>query len=306
MNSLFLWLLLTGLAMAQSWPQTFQPNAQHGWNKALASDGKAHRYETRHFILEVPSPLEHTQLKTFTQIIESVPIILKKIPLSLLTPPRGSRARVRIFATDEDFIKAGGPIKAAGLYSGADRHVILRGKYFFSEEGKQRPDHDLLIHELTHLCMHENLWKYQPWFNEGVAEYMAAAHSHDGNYRFNQIHTTIKDHINLRNPPRQGMTTVTSMSKLVEFSGKDWVTQLQQLEPAEILSPYSASLLLIHYYFHGGPKRRKEVEDYLRALSTIKYRNQPIPRLVTAEHAQKIQTKLKRFWAPKGLRLQFR
>jgi len=300
---LLFWVLNTE---AVAWPLSFQPKARHGATKPLPDKGTLKRYQSRHFIVESPVALQKTQLGLFVQTIESVPEVMKQLPLSLFTPPRNGRATVRLVNEESSFIQAGGSKGAAGFYNGRSRQVILRGEYFLSEAGRARPNYDLLIHELTHLCMHENLWKYQPWFHEGIAEYLAAAHSHEGNFRFNQIATKIKDHVRGRVNRPTGSVTVRSLVELVELSSKDWSLEVSKKSPEEALRLYNSALLLVHYQLHGGPRRRQETEDYLKAIGTVNYTKDFRPRLVTFKSAQSIESRLKRYWSPKGLQLIFR
>ncbi len=305
--AILLILLSCSLALGQSWPQSFQPTLPiHREARILPWNGMAHRYQSQHFLIESPEKMNPTQLRGFTQTIESVPVILKRFPLALFSPPRKGRPQVRIFNDDESFLKAGGHIGAAGVYDGRKQHVILRGKFFFSETGRARPNHDLLIHELTHLCMHEHLWKYDTWFHEGVAEYLAAAHTHEGSFRFNRIDVRIKDHLRAHLPPSQSHTQVTALADLVGLSSDGWRERVSKLPPAEVLEAYSSALLLIHYHFHGGEERLEIVKTYLTKIATVKNTQTPLPKLITPEEARQVQGRLERFWKPRGLRLRFR
>jgi len=300
------WLLLSAVSLAQSWPKSIQPKIHHSRTSLLPPDGKSVRYQTKHFIISSPVVIDSELLKNFTQTIESVPVVLRAIPLPIFSPPRGERASVHLCRNEEEFIISGGPPGAAGFYSGRKRRIILRSEYFLSEAGKIRPDYDLLIHEFTHLCMHQHLWKHRPWFYEGVAEYLASAHTHKGSYRFSQIETSIKDHIRRRAPASENRVILPKLDHLVELTPRQWHEMVSTQEPKQVANTYFAALLLVHYHFHGGKERRETVASYLEQIANIEHKRQELPQLVEAEQAKHLHTKLRKYWAPRGLQLQFR
>lgn len=152
----------------------------------FAKEGKFH--ETKNFRFECDVPLRATLAKDFSKLFEVTHTAVAKLPLGLsLDRPDGKKILVHLFASEADYIAAGGKKDAAGIYLSKERLVlvplaslgIVRG-----DNGKCRKTRDFdpatLIHETTHAVMHHWLQHMPLWLSEGLAEYVAALPYRDG------------------------------------------------------------------------------------------------------------------------------
>lgn len=300
---------LSAQAYGEPWPRTFSPGPEQSKFQTLGEKNGAFHYRTKHYRIESDQALNTTLLKKFTRSIESVAIVLGRIPLPLTWAAQKDLPLIKICATPETFRAAGGPVNAAGFYDGHHQHVLILKSQFFRPAKSSRlgakPDFPLLVHELVHLHMHGYLGRTSPWFHEGVAEYLAAAHGLAGNFDFTKMESNIRRRIERYQNPELSTTRVTKLPALVSRDAHDWRAQIEGNNSYKLLEPYSASLLLIHYYFHGGDERKKEVTAYLESSAKITSMRQKRPVLFSPENARALEPRLQKFWKPHGLKLLF-
>ena len=303
-SAIFFIALLASLS-AKEWPTKFSPSAALGKYQTLDPEGELHRYATKNYLIESHTALDRTKLANFAKTIESVAVVIKSIPLPLYSPPVHNRPRILICPDETSFVRAGGPKGFAGYYNGRHARVLIRWDQLYPAGGIARPMDDLLVHELTHLCMTNILWRCPPWFHEGVAEYLAATHVGAGQFRFTEIENDIESHVEKHHPPKSTIAKALDPAVLLTLTERGWQSRTKEAVDWEPFEPYTTSLLLIHYAFHGGAERRAEVKTYLESLDQVITRRSPQPILFDPSQATDLKKKLTRFWSTRGLRLQF-
>lgn len=293
------------------WPKQFRARPA----KVLAlepPEGVRAAYQTAHFRLLSDDPIGPESLKRFATIIESIPLILQGFPLPLWAPPgkNGEKPIVRLCGNEISYQLHGGPGRSPGFYSGRKQEIIIRADVFLNPPQvrpsrlRPKPNEELLVHELTHLGMHWILAKSQPWFYEGTAEYVAAAHRGGGNYSFGDMDRSIRDHVRrYLIPGKDGTIPLPALSEVMGKTSKQWSATNQFAENNDPIRQYAAALLLVHYQFHGKTRRAK-VRSYLDRLAAHRDWRVPLPRLTTEPPAE-IEARLQRYWFPKGLNLKF-
>lgn len=309
LTSSCLWLAFVPIGGAQEWPKTFQPAAGASQVKNVTKGEDGFRYETKSYRIKSATKLERALLDNFAASAESVAVVMKEVPLPLFAPSQKSKPLIEITTNEEAYRKTGGAPGTAGYYDGRSGRVIVQWEQLNRTPANSgllpQPAFDLLVHELTHLCMGKWTWKMEPWLVEGTAEYFAAAHLSKGRFDFTKIESHIRDHVRKLTPPKAQQVTTLSVSKLLRMSSRDWHTRTENLPPGEALLSYTSSLLLTHYAFHGGAERRKEVRSYLEALDKVSFVHEEKPRLFSPADAMEIESKIKTYWKLKGLRLDF-
>lgn len=291
------------------WPRTFSAGAEESKFQILETKNGVFHYRTKHYRIESDSSLNPTLLKKFTRAIESVAIVLRQLPLSLSWPPTDKLPLVKICSTTERFQAEGGPQNSSGYYDGRLKRVlILKDQFFRTHQPSRlgvRPNFDILVHELTHLQMHGFLPRTEPWFYEGVAEYLATAHGLAGNFDFTTIESAIRKKIQSYQDPEGIESHLTNIAELIAHTPHTWNDEIIRSTGYELLEPYSASLLLVHYYFHGGETRQQEVRSYLEKARETTSARPIFPQLHDAKNAAKTQARLTNYWKPRGLKLKF-
>ena len=204
-------LLFAKLA-AQEWPRAHTPVVPK--IEIIESPDDLHRYATANYRIESSEPLDRALLVKFSQTAESVAWVLKLLPLPLYAPPPGENQLIVIASNEDAYVKAGGARGTAGYYNGRLQRVIIQWEHFRPKAENSRlipeADYDLIVHELTHLGMHQYLDTCPPWFTEGVAEYLAATHTTKGQFDFANLDRSIRGRLT-RNSP-SGQKTITALN----------------------------------------------------------------------------------------------
>lgn len=311
---LSLFLIFTVFAEAQNWPKNFTPGSAEAKYQDLGQEAGLFRYRTKHYRIESDTALNARLLHDFAKSIESVAIVLERIPLPLTWPPEEDLPKIKICATEESFIAVGGTKNAAGYYDGRRKQVLILKDQFLPPQGDQtqltsRPNFSILVHELVHLRMHGYLPRTKPWFYEGVAEYLAAAHGNGGRpgeFDFIKMEQKIRQRIKRHSDPSSEKTIITNLTSLIRKNSHAWHQYVSTKDHYELLEPYSGSLLLAHYFFHGGTERLAEVREYLHAAKLVQHRDDERPNLIPINQAKKIEQLLTQYWDSRGLKLLFK
>ena len=306
----------TGLAEDKGnpkrWPSIHRPTGKAKIVLTKKGQGQTpYIYHTKHFELRSPDALSQRHLQKFATVAESVPRVLAKFPLPLLGMPEGGRAKVLIFPDEESFVKNGGAYGAAGYYSGRKQAIMLRADTFLqppspaSSRLPPKADYDLLVHEFVHLCMHRDLGYLPTWFSEGVAEYIAAAHTNDGVYRFDNITSEIRNRIKAGLPNDKEHIRMPSVKETMQLTSESWREKLEHGDDADGYRLYASSLLIVHTLFHGGEKRRADTRTFLQNLRPRKLLNQKVELLIPEKDRDQLQQRISNYWRPRGLRIKF-
>ena len=275
-------------------------------------------WATPHFIIVCELAVTTPRLENFAQTMESVPRLFKRLPLPLWLPPKTEKAVIRLCANETSFVARGAPIEAAGCYYPRSGAILIRGDLLLNPPQARAtklqlgPNEDLLIHELTHLAMHQYGGNLPPWLTEGMAEYFAACHINKGHFDFTQSTFLIKQHIGKFYPPeRFHILKLPSIKALAGITPQGWLKLNQLTRPEDRYRQYASSLLLAHYYLEGGSQRRNETSSFLNetlnrsrhipALGRVPQERQA-PLLKTPEETEKL---LVAFWKSKGLQLDY-
>lgn len=309
MRLLFIFLLLQlPLTAQETWPARFQ--APKPALKRLADKDGADIWATSHFIIVCEIGLPQPHLQNLAQTMESVPLLFKNISLPLWAPPATEKAVVRLCANETSFVARGGPRSAAGSYHPRSAEILIRGDILLnpphtrSRQLRIEPDDDLLVHELTHLAMHQYGGTLPTWLTEGLAEYFSSHHIGKGSYNFSQSTRLIKQHIHKFYPiERYPILILPPLSTLAAEKPKDWLRAIKKSDPVDVYRPYAASLLLTHYYLEGGAQRRIELAEYLDEALANRGKRKTGPLLTTDPKA--VEKKLIAFWKPKGISIRF-
>lgn len=266
-------------------------------------------YQTKSFQIVTFKKHDHTLMTDFTKCLESVPQALQNIPAPLYAPSKKQKGQLLIVGRDEDYLAAGGAENTAGYYDGAKNQIIINWPHFRNNTTQtrilQEPAFDLIVHELTHLLMHNLMWKCEPWISEGIAEYMAASHLGQGNFSFAQIDQAIRKRIKKHTKSRTIDTTVLGINPLISLTSKAWLERTAEVDSWEALKAYNCALLLTHYCLHGGSGRLKKTQEYFEILHTVKTIKQKPPSLIPIVDAKEIEIAITSYWEKRGLRVKF-
>ncbi len=253
-------------------------------------------WHTRHFQIHSEVRIGERDLQRLARVADQTAEVLKEHPLPLYAPPPG-RPRIEIFGTTTSYREAGASPDSAGMYLWRRQAVVLNGRHLFvSTPGSGlRPvtQEPLVVHELVHLCMHRVQHRVPMWFAEGVAEYFACAHQGNGRFDIRNLDRAIPSHLRKRHDRGSPQVAMAPVDEIVPLSNEEWGKRIRMRPIEEVYRPYATSLLLCHYYIHGGKERNDELRAMLSAPRGEHAR--PDPDAAATEAA------LVRYWKPKGL-----
>ena len=294
--------------IGQTWLKKIYPPPGAG-KYFIKSEAGKFIYQTNSFRIVTFKRHDHTLMTDFTKCLESFPLALRNIPVPLYAPSKKQKGQLLIVGHNEDYLAAGGAKNTAGYYDGAKNQTIINWTHFSNDTTPtrilQEPAFDLIIHELTHLSMHNLIWKCQPWLIEGIAEYMAASHIGRGNFDFSRIDHAIRKRIEKHTKPGSISSTALGIRPLISLSSKAWLKRTAEVDAWEALKAYNGALLLSHYYLNGGTERLNKTRQHFEALHTIQTNIQEKPRLILENDAKKIEISIAEYWKKRGLRIKF-
>ena len=306
--NILLFLGFFGNLTGQTWLKKVHPPAGAG-KYSMTPEAGRFVYQTESFRIVTFKKHDHTLMTEFTRCLESVPLALQNIPVPLYAPSKKQKGQLLIVGHDADYLAAGGAKNTAGYYDGAKNRTLINWTHFRNNTNQtrllQKPAFDLIIHELTHLSMHNLMWKCQPWLSEGIAEYMAASHVGRGNFDFSHMDHAIRKRIEKHTKPGSTSSTVIGIRPLLSLSSKGWLNRTANIDAWEALKAYNCALLLSHYCLHGGTGRLKKTRKHFEALHTIQTTIQEKPRLILEDDAKAIEISIAEYWKRRGLRVSF-
>jgi hypothetical protein len=285
----FLCALLTASALHAVPTPTLEPQPDSAGRKV---------WHSPRFHIESDAALTLPQLQNLARLMEATFTALEKHDPPLLYPPQG-RAKIILPARDEDFLTLGAPTLAAGFYDGHKPWVLLRPSSLQSthpaNSSTPSPQDALIIHELTHLGMHQVLPGLPHWLIEGLAEWTASAYRGNATFDFSQPEPAIRDFLRKRGDPRNPQVRLLHPQDTTRPNAATWLEMLAALPEADRASPYGTALLLTHYHLHGGPDRKNQIRLWLESAQS----HPPSPPETTIP--PNLHDALQRFWRPRGL-----
>lgn len=271
----------------------------------LQSDENGRRtWHSKRFVIESTADIPTAELTRLTKVADGTVQAIASNPLPLFRPPDGERLRIVILHDDSSYAAEGGRIGSAGMYLWRKRCVILHAQHLFARQRptrlKPRANAALIVHEISHLCMHGIPPQIPQWLKEGLCEYFAAAHDGAGRFRFGDPDRSIREHLRGRFDPGEPVIQVAPISDIANLDSRQWSGYLDRLSIEQHLFPYATALLLTHYYLHGGSERRNLVVEALEL--NPRDRTRPFGEIL--EKSSKIQDQLQVYWRPKGLQFK--
>jgi len=276
--------------------------------KELPSEQLGNRYLTRRFEIASDAPLKRDQVARFSQVMDTVPLAISRIPLPLLALPEGAPPHIQVITRESDYEKAGGTPGSAGCYDGRGPRLLVLRRYLLNDHTKTNsrlgpaPNQDLLVHELGHLCMHRYLGRTPQWFAEGACEYLSSLHHANGRFSFRSPDAQVRQHIRSRSNPNDPATQITAIKHLVGLSGPGWSNFSNKLAAEHVYRNYATALLLFHYHLHGGADR---LEGTRKRLEISLIQRRPAIQWLDPKEVPAMEKSLIRYWKPRGLQLRF-
>lgn len=229
---------------------------------------KAHLYRTKHFDFYIDQNLSKATVSRCVAVFDTIVEALDSLPLQLNTTPNGDRKRFEalLVSSQETYMKMGGLPNSSGVFSPGRNLTIIPFKSLgivkkgnkFVFDGKRR-SFKTLLHELTHHSTSHWLGM-PPWFEEGLANYMASMPYQSGRFLFTNpgsaISSAIREYkkFTISNGVIPGgVFKMLHPEKLFTTTRTAWnATMKDRIASAR---NYTSSTVLVYYFMHEDGNR---------------------------------------------------
>jgi len=272
-------------------------------------------YESMNFRYVSNVRLTRTLVRGLALLFEATHLYCQAMPIGMGEGVRtDGKYLIKIYENMADYIKAGGPPGSAGVFMGGrnlikvpleSMGVVRRGSgYTLDRNASNR----ILAHEIAHqLTPHAYFGggRFNSWFVEGIAEYVAVTPYRAGQY-------------NTRAARRAFVDYTTAFSR-VDNRGRNIGTDIRlsslkdfmDLSYAEFTGSngnfnYAVALLVTYYFIHlDGDGEGTNFKAYKRALLDGKGKEEATEALLNGRTFAELQQELHVAWRRHGVRFIF-
>ena len=254
--------------------------------QGVAADPKRRRwvYRTANFEFQVDAPLAASVMKDVAQAFEATYELLQLLPWSVEERREGEYYRCELYARFRDYVAAGGPSNSGGVYKTSEHKFMVpfgslglkqKNGRFYKGDGF---DVSTLVHEVTHMMMHEQLPFLPIWVIEGLAEYTSSMPYSPGRFRCDAMKRGVREYLERATGGRQ--LSVDDLKGVLRITGENW--QRRSQVPAEQHRLYLASFVFVYYFMelegdgngegmlrflHAAAQESRRWRDYDRAFA---------------------------------------
>ena len=240
-----------------------------------ASKEGRHVYRSRRFeyVLHASSPLSEAVMKDVARVFEGTYELLSQSPWGVQAQPVDGYFRAHLYETKGMYHAAGGMDASSGFYNRAEKlfHVPLDSLGLKKGSSGYVKDRNYqvktLVHEITHMMMHDILDLLPRWLIEGTAEYTGCIPFRSGTFEHAKLLSSVKAYNELRFSKRMGGgPPIASFRDILRAPPPG---RKAPAAPAPEMTFYHASLLLTYYFMHldgdGKGTRLLKFLDAVRA-----------------------------------------
>ena len=231
---------------------------------------------------------------------------MEQNPLGLrLMEPEGGYFKVRLFKDNRGYVRAGGRLGAAGMYSPRTKQIIVpfhsiglrKANVAWVRQGDIY-DPTTLIHEATHQLLDHWLDVAPIWFTEGFADWVGSSRYDSGQLFFDRLEDGMKERIRgrekenmrIRDRGLAGFEFPLDAQGILHASQYHFMgyQPAPELEHHVILHNYHSSLLLVHFALNedkpaGVQRMRQYLELYRQTVTKSGIRELDYPEKIKTE-----------------------
>jgi len=228
-------------------------------------------YSSDHFEFHCDSSLSPNVVREFSKVFEATRLLNSKLPLGLDPQPEDGRSKFQahIFTNRNDYLKSGGMKRSGGIYSPADRAIMVPmdslgvrrvGTRIYVDSTQ---DYSTLVHETTHQMMNHWLPVLPVWYIEGSAEYVEIAKYTNGRFSLVQQDSRLRDRLYTWGGYRTFQ--MVPIQELMTMNNNTWSAAFAT--PSGSWRNYASALALTYYFYHlDGRGDGSEFKSYLAAI----------------------------------------
>ncbi len=186
----------------KSWPSTL--NAPDNLTDARYveenSEAGLHVYRSRRFeyVIHADGPLAPIVMKDVARVFEGTYELLCNSPFGVQAQPVDGYFRAELYQTMGMYHEAGGPVGSGGVYVRSEKRIKVPLESLGlkrNNSGYVKDDNyelKTLVHEITHMMMHDILPLLPRWLVEGSAEYVECIPYKSGSFRHSGLEASLK------------------------------------------------------------------------------------------------------------------
>jgi hypothetical protein len=228
-------------------------------------------YEGAHFIVWSDVKLPLGVVRDLNGVFEGTRAALMALPFGLHLGGEKEKYPVLLFSTAEQYGRAGGGSASGGYFQGrTGRMLILLPNLGIRADGETKAfdyQKNLFVvkHEVTHQILRHWGDAFPVWFNEGLAEVIAATPYTRGRYTFSAMDTAIGTYVQKwRSPGDLKPLYLIQPAQLMEFNSDSWEARVAGQSAYEL---YNSAALFIYFLLrHDGAGDGSAVAGFLNVL----------------------------------------
>jgi len=268
-----------------TWPATL--TAPDGLTNAdyveLKSKPGSHLYRSRRFeyVLHAQDKLNPAVMKDVARVFEGTYELLSQSPLGVQAQPVDGYFRAQLYQTMDMYHAAGGPRGSGGVYVRDEKvfKVPLESLGLkLGTNGYTRDDNfelKTLVHEITHMMMHDILPLLPRWLIEGSAEYVECIPYKSGTFRHSDLLGSVqrynKDRLSgqyrFGGPPLDSFRNIIRPPEAPREREGNTLFLPPRTSPVPQVAFYHSSMLLTYYFMHlDGDGKGTRLLKFLEAV----------------------------------------
>lgn len=222
-------------------------------------------------------------------MFEGTYLLLGQSPFGMQATPVDSFFRLELFETMDGYHQASGPVGSAGVYFTKEKKFMVPfeslGVKLNAGKSAYIRDRDFevktLVHELTHMMMHDLIPLLPLWLTEGSAEYVECIPYKYGVFNPTGIHESVRKY----NEARFSRSMMASVTRDLAYllmapppspppapAGRNVIRVIER-SPVPDAAFYHTSLLLTYYFMHlDGDRKGTRLLNFLNAVRAEKLR----------------------------------
>lgn len=242
-----------------------------------------HLYRSRRFeyVLNAQDKLTAAVMKDVARVFEGTYELLSLSPFGVQAQPVDGFFRAQLYQTMEMYHAAGGPVGSGGVYVRAERvfKVPLESLGLkLGTNGYVRDDNfelKTLVHEITHMMMHDILPLLPKWLIEGSAEYVECIPYKSGTFRHSDLLSNVlrynKDRLSgkyrFSGPPLDTIVNILRPPAAPQKREGNTFFMMPPTNPVPQVGFYHSSMLLTYYFMHvDGDGKGTRLLKFLAAV----------------------------------------
>ena len=262
-------------------------------------------YRSDHFEFHSTQRLSGEIVREFSRLFETTFEAVVSLPLRINPKPPAGFFRVKLYASKDSYISAGGPAGSGGVYMPRTKEVMVPLPYLGVKQIGERwvlDDRDgnhTLVHEVVHQVMHNWLGRLPVWVVEGIAEYVTAG-------RYGNGRISLRGYGKNMNEYKDGGDRGGSTTPLDKLMAMDHNTWSAALTAGGASRNYRSSMLLFYYFCHeDDDKTGGKMIEYFAARQKQRSDKDQADRdkfLIRGRDAASLQKEFRRGIASVGIR----